>query len=257
MVSQKKQTLSTVRRSFRIFRLIRKNNGARVSELAAELDLAPSTVHNYVATLQDEKFLIKDGDEYHLGLKFLDYAMYAKTRKKGYNMCIQSVQSLADDTNERVQFVVEEHGQAVYIKTEATDDEAVKLDRRPGMTRPLHSTSDGKAILAHLPPHRRKKIIDNKELISETKNTITEADELRSELEQIRKDGVAFNDEESVIGLRAVGVPVFSPSGLILGALSIAGPTNRLVNDYYTDELPNQLLTHKNKIELELKYQNQ
>ena len=254
MASQEKQTLSTIRRAFRVFRLIRENNGARVSELASELDVAPSTIHSYLATLQEEEYLIKDGDEYHLSLKFLDYATYAKTRKKGYNMCIQSVRSLADDTGERTQFVVEEHGRAVYVKTEAVGDEAVKLDRRPGMTRPLHSTSDGKAILAHLPSRRREKIIENKYLEAETKNTITEVDELRSELEQVREDGAAFNDEESVIGLRAVGVPVFSPNGLILGALSIAGPTNRLTGDYYTDILPSKLLTYKNKIELELKY---
>lgn len=251
---RKTDTLSTVHRAFAVIEALRELEGARVTELADHLDLAPSTTHKYLATLEAERCLIKDGDEYHVGMEFLDIGTYAKYRKKGYRLCARKVTEIAEATGERVQFVIEEHGLGIYLHTEASDENAVMIDRRDGVHRHLHSTAAGKAILAELPTARVDEIIAEHGLPAETDRTIVDQASLDEELDRIHEAGVSYNDEESVEGLRAVGVPVFRPDGVVLGAFSVSGPSNRLKGDRFREEVPNLLLGHANEIELNLRY---
>lgn len=57
-----------------------------VSELADELNTAKSTVHGYLSTLHDQRYLVKEGDTYHIGMKFLRLGEYARTRKTEYEL---------------------------------------------------------------------------------------------------------------------------------------------------------------------------
>ena len=248
------ETLSTVHRAFEVVDVLQERDGARVTELAEELDVAPSTAHKYLATLEAERCVVKEGDEYNVGLEFLDIGTYAKYRKKGYRLCTQKVSEIAEETGERVQFVVEEHGLGVYLDTEASDENAVMMDRRDGVHRYLHSTAAGKAILAQLPTRRVEEIVDEHGLPAETEQTITTRRELFEELDRIEDEEIAYNDEESVEGLRAVGIPVFRPNGFVLGAFSLSAPSNRIKGPRYREEVPNILLGHANEIELNLRY---
>jgi DNA-binding IclR family transcriptional regulator len=249
-----RETLSTIERGFEVVRTLREMGGARVTELAEELDMAPSTAHKYLATLAKERYVVKEGDEYHVGLEFLDLGTYVKNRKKGYRLSIPKVREIAEETGERAQFVVEEYGRGIYVHTEASDARAVLTDRRAGVHRYLHSSAAGKAILANLPDYRVDEIIDEHGLPAETDQTITDRDELFEELAEISETNVAYNNEESVEGLLAVGVPIQGPEGLVLGSLSVSGPSNRLKGPLYTEEIPDLLLGHANEIELNIRY---
>lgn len=248
------ETLSTLKRGFEVVRKLREMEGARVTELAEEMDLAPSTTHKYLVTLTQEGFVTKEGDEYHVGLGFLDLATYAKNRKPGYRFSTEKVREIAEKTGERAQFVVEEHGHGIYLHTEVSNPDAVLMDRRNGIHRFLHSTASGKAILAYLPDERVEEIIDEHGLPAETENTITERDALFAELERVRDQGVAYNDEESVKGLRAVGVPIRGTDSVVIGSLSVSGPSNRLKDTVYRKEIPDLLLGYANEIELNIRY---
>lgn len=248
------ETLSTLERGFEVTRTLRELGGARVTELAEALDIAPSTAHKYLATLAQERFVVKEGDEYHVGLEFLDLGTYAKNRKKGYRLSIPKVRDISEETGERAQFVVEEYGRGIYLHTEASEARAVSTDRRAGIRRYLHASAAGKAILANLPEYRIDEIIEEHGLPAETSRTITDREELLEELANVRKSNVAYNNEESVEGLRAVGVPVCGTDGLVLGALSVSGPSNRMKGPLYREEIPDLLLGHANEIELKIRY---
>ncbi len=252
--SRTNETLSTVHRAFEVVDVLRDLEGARVTEVAEALDVAPSTAHKYLATLFEERCVVKEGDEYHVGLEFLDIGTYAKYRKQDYRYCTRKVSEIAEETGERVQFVVEEHGLGIYLDTEAADENAVMIDRRDGVHRHLHATAAGKVILAMLPDHRVREILDQHGMPAETERTVTDRETLLEELERIESEGIAYNDEESVEGLRAVGVPVFRPDGRILGAFSLSAPSNRMKGSRFREEVPNVLLGHANEIELNLRY---
>jgi DNA-binding IclR family transcriptional regulator len=248
------RTLSTVHRAFDVVEVLRRADGARVHEVAEALDIAPSTAHKHLATLREELCVVKEGQSYHVGLGFLDIGSYVKYRKAGYRRCSQKTAEIAAETGERVQFVVEEHGLGIYVNVDAADSSAVMTDRRDGVRRHLHATAAGKAILANLPADRVVAIADRHGLPAETEATTTDLATLQRELTGIREAGIAYNDEESVEGLRAVGVPITRPDGAVLGAFSLSGPSRRLRERRYREELPNLLLGHANEVELNLRY---
>lgn len=241
------------RRLIEILLGLKELDGAGVTELAEHLDLAKSTVHNHLSTLHDEKFLTKEGTEYHLGLRFLDLGESARLRRTESERIKQKVSSLAEQTDERVQFIVEEHGYAVYLYR-SRGEKAVSTDSRIGRHMGLHASSAGKSILTHLPEERVMEIIEEPGLFAVTEQTITDSDELMEELEHVRERGYATNVEESTLGLRAVGAPILRSDGSVVGALSISGPTHRLKGELFEQELPDLIMGATNEIELNISF---
>lgn len=244
--------LKTVETAFRVVETVQTLDGAQMAELADRLDLARSTVHGYVTTLEQEGYLTYEDGEYHLGMEFLNKGGYVRNRKSEYDVVVQKVDDLADMTDERAQFIVEEHGYGTYIHT-ATGDNAVHMDARIGKKTRLHASAAGKAILAHLPESRVDEIVDSRGLPSFTERTITTRAELDDALYAIRDRGYAINDQESVEGLRAVGAPIRS-NDTVVGAISISGPAHRMKGDWFSDEVPDIVLGAANEVQLNISY---
>ncbi|MFB6270828.1 MAG: IclR family transcriptional regulator, partial [Halobacterium sp.] len=136
----------------------------------------------------------------------------------------------------------------------AKGDRAVHVDTYAGKRIYLHGAALGKAILAHLPEERVDAIVDRHGLPALTENTITDRDVLRDELADVRERGMAFDDEERLDGLRSVAAAVTSPDGDVLGAISIAGPTTRLQDERFREEIPEVVRSAVNVIDLNLTY---
>jgi DNA-binding IclR family transcriptional regulator len=168
-------------------------------------------------------------------------------------MAAEKVRDLAERTDERAQFVIEEQGRGVFLYCES-GAQAVKTGSGTGKRMYLHSTSAGKSILAHLPESEIETIIDEWGLPAVTSNTITDRETLFEELAEIRDRGYAFNNEENVEGLHAVGAPLILEDQGVIGALSISGPTHRMKGETFTQELPNLLLGTINELELNIVY---
>lgn len=238
---------------FRILETMQEMDGGRITEIADRLDISKSTVHRHVTTLEEREYVAREGDEYVIGLRFLDLGEYAKTRKQAYVMAESKVRELAEQTDERAQFLVEEHGRAVYVSRE-TGQHAVQTDPGVGKRIPLHATAAGKAILAHMPESRVETIVEMRGLSGLTSNTITDVDALHDELAAIRERGYSFNDQENIDGLNAVGVPVRQPTGQVIGAFSVSGPTKRMTGSRYQNEIPELLMGVANELELNIAY---
>lgn len=239
----------TVVNAFEILEYLKSHEGADLTELTTEFGKAKSTVHRYVSTLENLGYVVNEGGVYYPGLRFLDFAEYARNRKRGYVLAKQKVEELADKTKERAQFLVEEHGKGIYVHR-ATGSQAVRTDPGIGKTVHLHTIAAGKAILAYLPEDRIDEIIEMHGMPALTDKTVTDKSELFDQLEQVQKVGYAFNRQESVEGLHAIGVPVVDPNSQIVGALSISGPSHRLKGEKFEKDLPDTLLGIANEIEL-------
>lgn len=251
MESNGQNAVQTTRTAFKILRRIRDNNGMRITDLARDLGLAKSTVHRHLSTLHDEGYVIKEANTYSLSLRFLDFGESARGRDPAYPMAGEKVKELAIETEERAQFLVEEQGLAVYVYREA-GERAVQTDPGIGKCIPLHATAAGKAILAHSDREKVKEILTTQGLPALTDETITRKEELQNELEEIRSRGYGFNIQENVTGLHAVSVPVMSPDGKVIGALSVSGPSHRLTGEKLTDTFPRLLLGTANELELNI-----
>lgn len=245
--------LEIIERMFTIVTALQELDGARISELSENTGFANSTIYRHLNTLNEMGYVVKEGDIYNVGLGFLDLGEYARTRQVASDLVKPKVKELAEKTNERCQFVVEEHGRAVYIHV-ATGQHAVETDSRIGKRLYLHSTSVGKSILAHLPESRVDEIIQTWGLPKQTEKTITTRSELNKELQSVREQGVAYNREGNIKGLRSVGTAVLGPGERVIGAISISGPTHRMRDKQYEETMPNLLRGTANELQLNLEY---
>lgn len=254
MVNEREtRTVKSDEKLLDILATIREQEVTSLTELASELDHAKSTVHSHLVTLEEHGFVTRFDDEYHMGLQFLDYGIYSRQQRPIYRASREHVDELAAETGERVWCIAEEHARAVYLYS-AEGEHAIHTDERVGRHTSLHHIAAGKAILAHLPDERVSAILDQTGLDRHTDNTITDRDELFRELEQIRDQGVAFNHEESMEGLHAIGAPIRRADEGVYGAISIGGPANRLTKAKLNDDLTEFLLATANEIEINIRH---
>jgi len=244
-----KPTETTVR----VLEGLKTLDGAGVSDLADHTGLPRSTVHNYLSTLEQEEYVLKEDGKYHVGIRFLELGAHARNRREIYEIAQPEIKRLAEETGELANLLIEEHGRGTYLQR-ARGSEAVKVQAHVGTRLPLHTTALGKSILSHLPAERVEKIIGRHGLPAATEATVTDREVLFEELAEIRERGYAFDDEERLAGLRCVAAPILSNDERVLGAVSVSGPSHRIRDEHFRETLPNTILETVNVIELNVTY---
>lgn len=244
--------VKTTETTLDIIELLEEVDEANLTTIATELGLAKGTVHRHLGTLQSRGYVVRENGQFHVGLRFSKLGEHARSRKEEYLLASSMVEELAEETGERVQFMIEEHDYAVYACVEH-GEHAVKTDPGIGSRIPLHTAASGKAIMAHLPDTRVQRIIEQRGLPKMTEHTITDADEFHEELADIREQGFAYNSQEAIEGLLAIGAPVRKANGHVIGAVSISGPTHRMKGKVES-ELAELLLGATNELELNINY---
>lgn len=246
------QTLQGVRKAFKIVRHIKESGPTTVTALADALDLPKSTAHIHLKTMAEAGYLYKDDGTYRLSLHFLSHGTVVRREFEIYQVAKGEINSLAEETGEVASIGVEEGGKRVLLyKSEGGD--AVYDNSHTGEFTEMHWTSLGKALLAHMPRERVEAIVDEYGLPRATEHTITEPEALYDELEGIREQGYALEDEEHWENIRAVSVPVLSEHGII-GAISLSGPKARFSDSHIEERILDPLYDKANVIELRLKH---
>lgn len=245
--------LSSLGTCFRIVETLHENSPLTPSEVAAEHGIATSTAHRHLTTLRQFGYAREEDGRYSPGFRFLEVGNRVRERTEIYRVGKPRIESLAQQTGEIANLIIEEDGLGVRLCVRG-EERGIPTDTLVGQSVFLHTNSGGKAILANLPEPRRTELIEQQQLAQRTENTITDPEGLRRELEAVREAGVAFNDEERIEGLRAAGVPIVGTDDEVVAALSVAGPSKRLEDEWFREELPSMLSEAANEIELELKY---
>lgn len=248
-----KLPVNSLRTTFKILEEIVERNGAGVSELATATELPKSTIYDHVVSLYELEYLVKVDGEYHISSDFLRMGDLARQSRELYQASNGELERLAEETGEYASLTVEEHGRAIIIATEE-GAEAIPVRIFGGIRMNMHTAAPGKAILAFLPSDRIDEIIDRHGLKQRTKNTITTRDALDEELQWIREHNYALDDEERLTGMRSVAAPVIDRNERVRGSITIYGPTNRLSDELFREELPNLLLKSANIVEVLMNY---
>jgi len=254
MGGKEPRTLGTVETACDVIDALVDLERAGVTELANYLDMSKGSAYNHLATLRKRELVVKDGDKYTLSHLFFNYGMYTRNRSALYNAAKPELEELASSVGEYAHLMVEEFGRGIYLVKEqgkkGIPDEyhVEKFEARD----PLHVSSTGKAILAHLPESRVEEIIESRGLPRYTENTITDADALFDELAETRERGYGINDEEEIRGVRAVGAPILDSDGDILGSISVSGPSSRIKGEDFHEHIPEQVVGAANVIEISL-----
>jgi DNA-binding IclR family transcriptional regulator len=248
------RTLSTVETTVAVLKTLRDCDGATVSELADQLDLSRPGVYKHLATLAECDLVVQRGDTYHLSLHLLPLGQYVRHRDPLYRASERVVEKLAADTGEFVHLTAEEYGRGIHVRTASGEHGVGTTYHDASLERPdyLHCTATGKAILAACSRERVDAILDEHGLPEKTDATITSRTRLHEAVETARERGYAVNDEEELVGLRAVGAPIAPAGSDVLGAISVSGPVSRLSGETFAETLPATVIEAANVIEVTL-----
>ncbi|MBV8170758.1 MAG: IclR family transcriptional regulator [Candidatus Eremiobacteraeota bacterium] len=196
-----------------------------VRELGQAIGLSKSSVHRILQTLRARGFVKwnPDNARYSLGIKAFEVGCGILRSMEAHTVAKPVLEQLAVALGETVFLGVQDDTELVYIE-KVDGRRPVKMYADIGTRRPMHSTGIGKALLSHLDRAEIDRIIASKPLARYTKSTITDPEALRQELEKVRRQGYAEDNEETEEGLYCVGAPLFNYSGRPVAAISVAVP---------------------------------
>jgi DNA-binding IclR family transcriptional regulator len=240
------RVLQTTNTSLKIIDLLMEFEGATMTEIGEELGLANSTVHGHLETLKENQLIVKEGNEYHIGLKFFNYGNFTRQRKPEYQYAQENVEHLATTTSEGASFCVEEHGQVIVLNSASRAPDPVY---DIGRVSHMHTTAVGKAILAEMDDDEVSEVVSEWGLPAYTEHTITDEERLFEEIEEVQRTGLAFNEEEMLNGLTAVAIVVERPDSSVCGALSVGGPTYRIGGEKLRAEFADVVRDRKRQFE--------
>lgn len=202
----------------------RRREGLTNSEISRKLGIPKSSASYILRTLERRGYLRRDEESgrYRLGLKILSLGGDAQANLDIADVALPFMRALEEKIHMTVHLAVLDQGEAVYIeKVEAPG--FFKVNTWVGRRMFLHSTSVGKCLLAWLPKQETETIMKQQGLKKRTPKTITTMTRLFADLEGVKDEGYAVDDEENSLGARCLGAPVFDVTGRVIAALGASG----------------------------------
>lgn len=202
-----------------------------ISEIAQEVGLHKATVHRIAATLAGHGYLerLPGGTDYQLGVRIATLGARVLGRMDLRREALSEMRAVSQASEMACDLGIFDRGEVLVIEV-VRGPHGHALASALWHRMPAHATSAGKLFLAHLPDDIRETLLE-RPLIAYTPRTQTSAERLRAELEIIRAQGYALDDEEYEVGVRAVSAPIRNSDGEMAAALSIPGPAARLTLD--------------------------
>jgi DNA-binding IclR family transcriptional regulator len=197
-----------------------------LSELVRRTGLPKSTVHRMLAELVEHRLLERDTTgRYRLGGQLFELGMRASVERRLLEVAVPFLQDLYERTHETVHLGLLEGTEVVYVSKIGGHRQA-QAPSRVGGRMPLHCTAIGKALLAHAGEGLLHEVVEQG-LERRTAHTITAAGLLERQLATVVETGVAYEHEESAVGLVCIAAPVLAPDDRPIAAVSVTGPSTR------------------------------
>ena len=233
MAERARAGVQSLGRAFAIIEEIaRKRDGISLAELSKRVGLHNSTTFHLVKTLVTLGYVrqLKDSKRYRIGRPLFALAAGALDEVEMTSLATPILDALSHETGEGTQFAVRS-GDAALVLARTSGPGAFQLNDRVGGIRPAYCTAIGKVMLAALAPEQLERFLSRAELKANTPKSIVSAEELRREIESVRRAGMAIDDGEFDSELRCVALPVRDFSGQIIGAIGVSGPAWRMSHE--------------------------
>jgi DNA-binding IclR family transcriptional regulator len=217
-------TLKSLKRGLNVLEeIVNFGQPLKLHELGDRLNIDKSSLHRILATLVQFGVVEKNlrTKEYSIGQKLLNWTGHSSKNQDLIKIAKPFLSKLAFETEQEAHLSVLIDGSAVLID-KAAPETPLSLRTMVGIEAPLHCTALGKAILAFLPEPEREKLIESIELYSFTSKTITDRDELRKHLNNVRLEGVAVDEAEHVGVLNCFASPVFNSDRELIASIGIS-----------------------------------
>ncbi len=211
-----------------------------ITEISNCLQLSKGTIHLLAKSLQEEGFLeqVDRTRKYRLGLVVHDLSLAT-------NVAGSDLRSIAHEFLKQLCYTVSlpcylavELGEQVIVIDKVEPALPFMVIIQVGTALPYYSTAPGKLLLAYAPVERQNAILRSLKLSALTPNGITSKVLLREELKRIVRNGYALDQEETLVGLFCIGVPVRNSKGQVVACLTVSAISSSLSESNYTKFLP-------------------
>ncbi len=220
--------LGTVTRALAILEILSKVKDANLEALAQQTNLPKTTTLRLLTTLVDNKYVVKDdNDRYYLSMKMFAVGSKALSHIDLIDISRPIAQALREKTGETVHMGILDENKVLYVlKNES--NYTIRMYSRIGRRCPLHCTAIGKCLLIDKGEDFLEEYIQSGAFVSYTPKTISTKEALVQELEKVKSQGYAIDNEEHEPQIVCVAAPIRDHEGNVVAAISVSTPTFRL-----------------------------
>ncbi|MEA4811631.1 MAG: IclR family transcriptional regulator [Anaerolineaceae bacterium] len=212
-------------RAFSILEAISKANGEKlgIQDLATATKLSKATAYRIASTLVTLQYIEKDeNNKYRLGLKLISLSAVVLNNLQLVDVAKSELHELAQEIGLTAHLGTIDGNDLLYL-SKANSNNSIRTTSYVGQRSYLHSTSLGKALCAFLPKEQVIRIVKEKGMPQFTPNTITKIENYLLELDKVKTQGYAIDDEENEKFVRCVAAPIFDHTGKVIAAISVSG----------------------------------
>lgn len=234
-----KNPVQSAERIFGVLETLAEFGPIGLMELSTRLGLHKSTVHRLLLSLICMGYVIQEEEsgKYKLTFKVVELSEKVLSKVDIVSVVHPLIAELANDSRETVHFVQRRGMDVFYLDKVAPlypHESSIRMASQVGLLRPLYCSAVGKAILAEMKKEEVVYIWNNSLIEKKTEHTITTLPELQKELNDIRKNGYALDNEENELGVRCIAACVRNHNGQPNNAFSISAPAGRMTEDRIT-----------------------
>lgn len=195
----------------------------RLQDVARQVGMTQSTVLRYLYSLEEANYIYQEEEtsRYALTWRVCRLSENLDSYLGLRNITTSFINQLANEFTLGICLVVERDNECMYL--DCIDNPNSPTLQRIGKSAPLHATGSGKILLSQFSEHRLAKYIAETGLKRYTEYTITDPSVLREELERIRRQDFAMDEQECEIGQRCLSCPLRNYTGNIIAAVSVFG----------------------------------
>jgi IclR family pca regulon transcriptional regulator len=197
------------------------------SQIATATGLDPSTTHRFLTTLVDIGVLVRDAASrrYRLGLPLLDYAYILLNTLEIRRIALSHLHELHREVEGTLSLGVRDGAEVVLVER-SFGPWVPSGGFEIGQRLPMHASATGLAMLAFLAPSELDAVLQDLRLEPVTRHTLRSQAAVADRLAEIRRHGYATSDEELLVGLRSIAVPIMDEHGAAVAAISVARRTS-------------------------------
>lgn len=198
------------------------------AQLVEAMGLPKPTLHRLLQTAEAEGFLQRDldGRSYGPGPRLRALAVNTMSSEHLRTARLAILRRVAEEIGETCNLATADREGMTYLDRVETKW-PLRIQLPIGTQVPFHCTASGKMYLSSLRPATLKGVLSARPLEAQTEKTITSTEALQAELKATRARGYSTDDEEFMIGMAAIAVPVLDPQDRLLATLSVHAPTQR------------------------------
>lgn len=209
--------------------LSRHTAPVNLKQLAIQTKLHPSTAHRILGVMVENRLVDRiEPGTYRLGIRLLELGSLVKSRISVRQEALPYMQTLHQELGETVNLSVRHNDEVVYVERTSAGSSMMRVVQIIGARAPLHITAVGKLFLAAGEPEKTLDYIKRTGLPRFTENTLTDPESLTRELDSIRRQGYAYDNEEAEKGVSCIGAGIYNDESRLVAGLSVSAPSDRL-----------------------------